>query len=198
MADVQNYTHFYGTSDAKVFPITADSAAAYTCDTGIDVLGIKNFACSPTVEEQKLTGDGVTMETVTKIKEGTFSFECAKTDFQLLATLWGGRYSADDTVNTFSLQQGDTPKYFQFAVKPEQIDAALGSAGLHLMKCKINSSSSEGAEDSFNTVKVSGTMLFTTKTFVRSSTDGATSKTAGLMQDYKLYAADTALSAITT
>lgn len=198
MTNVRNDSYFFGAADAKVFEITADGTSAYTVGSAIDIPGIKNFSSSPNLKETKLTGDGVTLATHTKIEDGTFSFECAKTDFSLLQTLWGGRYCASSIKNTFSLQKGDVPNYFQLAVRPEGQDVGIGSSALHLMKCKISSATSDGSEDAFNTVKVSGTMFFTDKTFTRKESDGVTDNIAGLMYDQILYAADTALSAITT
>jgi len=197
MVDVATQSWSFGAADAKLFEITADTLSAYTVGTAVDIPGIKNFSSNPELKSTDLTGDGVVMDSFAKTINGVFSFECAKTDFPLLVVLLGGRYRTNTTAATFSLQKGDNPKPFQMAIKPEGIEIPNGSAALHLMKCKVESITSGASEDAFDTIKVSGKTFFTVKQFTR-NTGLPDAKTAGLMQDTKFYAADTAITAITT
>lgn len=197
---LRNDTYFFGMADAKIFPITEDSASTYSVDTGIDVPGIKNFSLTPELTEVELTGDEVVLATHTKVKKASFSFECAKLDFQMLQKIMGGRYNAAGTTpnqsNTYSFQKGDLPGFFQLGLLPAGFDTGLGSVRLYLMKCKISAVPIEGGEDAFNTLKVSGSCLYTDKEFTRASTVGNNVK--GLMFDIIMNETATALTAITS
>lgn len=187
-------TRLFGVSDAKIFPITEDSSSAYTCSTGIDIPGIKNFEITPEILSAKLTGDNKTLDVDSLVQDLGFSFECAKIDNDMLNQLLGGTKSSSGTTpnqkNVYSQLDGDKPKEVQLAFLVDGVDLGLGCVNLHIMKATVTAIPIGGAENAHATLKISGTGAFTKHLFTRGG------KTKSMLFEIEEYETLAALSAI--
>lgn len=184
-------TKLFGIDDLKIFPITADTAAAYTLGSAIDIPGAKELSLDLVADEKELTGDEDILDVHTKIKKITFNASYAKMEMAALPYLIGGRITATgETQQRYSLQDGDLPGYFQMQALIKDVDT--GSVTICLYKCKITTHPIGGAEDDYQTFSFSGSAIKTSKTFDR----GSGSKK--LLLDIYSDSVEQSISAITT
>ena len=68
---IKTVTKLFGVDDAKLFPITEDSAEKFTCGNGVDLPGVRQISLTYEIEEKSLTGDEKVLDISNKIKSVT-------------------------------------------------------------------------------------------------------------------------------
>ena len=166
---LKTVTKLFGVDDAKLFPITEDSADNFTCGSAIDLPGVRQISLTYEIEEKSLTGDEKVLEVSNKIKSVAFNMEYAKLSLEVLAQLTGGSYStsgSDDTeTGTFSFGGGDLPNYFQ--LKAQILDTSNEGGDVHfcIYKAKATAIPLNGVQDDFATLTFDGRGVYTEHEF---------------------------------
>ena len=167
-----------GLDDCQIFKVTADTSATYTCDSAIDVFGVKTLKVTPTVDAITLTGDNKDVDMWAKTIGGTFELTCCKEDLARLAMVTGGSLvAAGSTPNqkqTLSMLASNQANAFQLQglILGTDVDSAIRSARVVLFKCKIDGYELINAEERKEaTYSVKGKCFYTNKTFARATTE---------------------------
>ena len=178
--------------DCKVFPITADSATAYTVGTGIDVPTVQSAKFDFEVDEKELYGDEQIRDIFTKCKKVTWSVDYGEMSLDLQAAIMGGAVVESGTTPSqkerFGYSLGVNDTYFQLAFKSDYADstgADIADLHTYIMKCKINANSFEAKSEEYGTLTFGGTGINTNYEFA-----------AGKALYIDLNETDTALTAI--
>lgn len=154
-------TALLGVDDCKIFPVTEDTAGAFTCGAGLDVPGIKQISVTLEVDEKELTGDEKTLATSAKIKSVTFTSEYAQLDLDVLAALTGGAVeTTDETKQTFRIGENALPAYFQLQAQVKGVDFG-GDAHIVIYKAKATALPINGTESDYATYTFDGRGVFT-------------------------------------
>lgn len=175
-------SHLFGIDELWAYPVT-DTSSAYTVGTGIRLSGAKQLSMDFEIEEQELTGDESILRIFTKLKKINFSGEYALLNLDALAQFLGGSVVAsgegDNRKQTFSLQEGAIPGYFQLVgiVK----DADVEAVAFHIMKCKMTAHAVGAQENQAQAISFSGSGIKTEYEFTR--VKGGADNTAGLLTD---------------
>lgn len=166
---LKTVTKLFGVDDAKLFPITEDSEANFTCAAGIDLPGVRQISLTYEMEEKSLTGDEKVLEISNKIKSVTFNMEYAKLSLEVLAQLTGGKYSTsgtgDDEKATFSFGGGNLPGYFQLKAQILDTNNEGGDVHFCIYKAKATAVPINGVQDDFATLKFDGKGVYTEHEF---------------------------------
>lgn len=164
---ITKVTKVYGVDDFKIFPITADTDATFTCDSAVDGVGVKQVSLTFEMEEKELTGDEMTLDTIAKVKSITVSTEVAKLNLPLWAELTGG--TVTDSTNSSTLSIGSkasgNQKYLQAQFQIKETDNAGGDIQFIVYKCKATSAPINGTEDDYATFTIDLKGVFTTHKF---------------------------------
>lgn len=166
---LKTVTKLFGVDDAKLFPITEDSDAKFTCAEGIDLPGVRQISLTYEIEEKSLTGDEKVLDISNKIKSVTFNMEYAKLSLEVLAQLTGGSYSVtgsgEEEVGTFSFGGEDLPNYFQ--LKAQILDTSNDGGDVHfcIYKAKATAIPLNGVQDDFATLTFDGKGVYTEHKF---------------------------------
>lgn len=166
---LKTVTKLFGVDDAKLYPITEDSAASFSCGNGIDLPGVRQISLTYEIEEKSLTGDEKVLDVSNKIKSVTFNIEYAKLSLEVLAQLTGGSYSTttsdSDESAVFSFGGGDLPNYFQ--LKAQILDTSNDGGDVHfcVYKAKATALPLNGVQDDFATLTFDGKGVYTEHEF---------------------------------
>ena len=156
-------TVILGIDDAKVYKLTADTAAALTYTTGIDVPGITGMSVSPNFVEKELKGDESILDFYSKLESLDWSFTNALLSLDVLAILLGGAVAATGVTpnmkQTYSLLKTDTPSYFKLEGKSDYAD--VGDVHVILYKCKASKVDYELKGEDYAVVSASGKAIGT-------------------------------------
>ena len=162
-------TKLFGVDDAKLFPITEDSQAAFTCADGIDLPGVRQISLTYEIEEKELMGDEKVLEVSNKIKSITFNIEYAKLSLEVLAELTGGSLTqsgeGDNAVGVFSFGGGDLPGYFQLKAQILDTNNEGGDVHFCIYKAKATALPINGVQDDFATLTFDGKGVYTEHEF---------------------------------
>jgi len=165
-----------GVDDCKIYPVTADTTASYTCGTVIELTGIKTVKFDPNIESQELTGDNIIMDSWSKVIGGTFELTFAKCDLSSMALALGAQIVAAGTTpnqtQTLSLLSGSQCAYFQITAVINGTDtaSAITGARITLFKCKIDGASIvDNTERGVSTFSLKGKCSYTLKAFTRNA-----------------------------
>lgn len=161
-------TFALGADDCKVFPITADTAVAYTCGTGIDVPTVQGFSIEFEIDEKELYGDEEIRDIYSKCKKINWSVDYGELDLDLQAAIMGGAVVASGSTpnqqSRFGYTLGVNDAYFQLAFQVKYTNSLGDVEDLHfnIMKAKINANSFTASSEEYATLKFGGTGINTT------------------------------------
>lgn len=180
-----------------VFPITADSATAYTCGTGVEVPTVQSFKCNLEIDSKDLYGSGKIRDTFSKAKKVPFTVEHGELDFDLMNALLGAVQSASGSapaqVQKAALSLGALNNYFQLVAHCSYTDDNGDVAGLcmHLLKCKISDFTIDNASEEYGKYGFSGSGINTNNQMGNALTDRT-----GTAVVFTLNQADAAITAL--
>ena len=150
-------TFSLGINDLKLYPITADTASAYTIGTGVDVPGVQSITFEITIDEKELKGDETIQDIWSKAQSVKVDFSSAKMSLDVLKSLLGGTITSSGTTpsqsQTWSYDLGVINAYVQVAAKIDYVDtlANLEDLHIHFMKCKLSSTSGGSGTEEYAT-----------------------------------------------
>jgi hypothetical protein len=163
---LKTVTKLFGVDDAKLFPITDDSAESFTCDDGIDLPGVRQISLTYEIEEKTLTGDEKVLEIASKIKSVTFNIEYAKLSLDVLAQLTGGSLTENGSNSAiFSFGGGNLPNYFQLKAQILDTNNEGGDVHFCIYKAKATAIPLNGVQDDFATLTFDGKGVYTEHEF---------------------------------
>jgi hypothetical protein len=156
---LETVTKLYGVDDIKLFPVTEDSASAFTYGSEVDVPGARQISLTFEIESKELRGDEKLMDLVSKAKSITAKVENAKLSLDVLTTTLGGSVSSDSNTATFSFGSNAIIPYFQLHAQIKQTDNSGGDLHFVCYKTKITSFPINGTQDDYAicTFEVKGT-----------------------------------------
>jgi hypothetical protein len=149
-----------GVNDAKIRLIVSDAAAAISYGDRINVPGIQEVSIKPEFENDELKGDGVTLDTYSKILKVTGSVKHAQLSLQLLAAITGGAYADSGASGTekrkFVWSSADNPAYFELDAQSTyqggSYAGGVGDCHFIIPKAKITSFEVSMTNDAYATV----------------------------------------------
>lgn len=161
---IQTVTKSYGVDDFKIFPITQDTKDGFTCGTAIDCVGVKQVSITFEAEEKDLTGDEMTLDTISKVKSLTVSTELAKLNLEAMELFTGGKLTTDTDSATLSIgsNASGNQKYFQAQFQIKATDNDGGDLHYIVYKAKATSTPINGTEDDYATFTVDLKGVYTT------------------------------------
>lgn len=161
---ITTVTKVYGVDDFKVFPITQDSTEGFECDNAIDCVGVKQVSITFEAEEKDLTGDEMTLDTMSKVKSVTVSTELAKLNLEAMALFTGGSLTTSTDSATLSIgsNASGNQKYFQAQFQIKATDNDGGDLHYVVYKAKASSAPINGTEDDYATFTVDLKGVYTT------------------------------------
>lgn len=162
---LEQITKIYGVDDIKLFPITADTASAFTFSTGVDVPGARQISLTFELESKELRGDEKLMDLVSKAKSITTKIENAKLSMDVLTTVLGGSVSSDASSATFSFGSNAILPYFQLQAQIKQTDNPGGDLHFKVYKSKITSFPINGTQDDYAICTFEAKGMFTNYEF---------------------------------
>lgn len=189
---VTTVTKVFGVDDFKVYPITEDSDAKFTCDEEIDMVGVKQVSLTFEADEKELTGDEMTLDTISKVKSITVSTEVAKLNLKGMALFTGGTLTDATDSSTLSIgsNASGNQKYFQAQFQIKTTDNEGGDLHYIVYKAKATSTPVNSTEDDYATFSLDLKGVFTTHEF------GTTDKEKKLV-DIRVNKTVTDLAAVT-
>lgn len=161
---IQTVTKVYGVDDFKMFPVTQDDAEGFKCGEAIDGVGVKQVSVTFEADEKDLTGDEMTLDTISKIKSATASVEVAKLNLAAMALFTGGNVTNATDKATLSIgsNASGNQKYFQAQFQIKTTDNEGGDLHYILYKAKATSTPINGTEDDYATFSIDLKGVFTT------------------------------------
>lgn len=189
---IQTATKVYGVDDFKIFPITEDDKTKFTCGEAIDGVGVKSVSITFEAEEKELTGDEMTLDTMSKVKSITVSTELAKLNLEAMGLFTGGTVTDSTDSSTLSIGSNVSAnqKYFQAQFQIKSTDNEGGDLHYIVYKAKATSTPINGTENEYATFTVDLKGVFTTHEF---TSDGITEQK---LVDIKLNKIATDLAAV--
>lgn len=189
---ITTITKVYGVDDFKMFPITQDDTTAFKCGTAVDGVGVKTVSITFEADEKDLTGDEMTLDTISKIKSITVSTEIAKLNLEAMELFTGGKLtnSTDSATLSIGSNASGNQKYFQAQFQIKTTDNEGGDLHYIVYKAKATATPINGTEDDYATFTIDLKGVFTTHEF------GTESKEQKLI-DIKVNKTATALAAVT-
>lgn len=150
---ISHVTKYFGVTDLKVFPMTADPAGGTaTYGTAIDVPGVNRIGVDGNVETFILFGDNVQLDADQVLSSITASLVHAKESLDLLPKMLGGTVtdagSGSTETATWSLLGTDT-LFPPFGIRAKLAKADLIGGDVHIVlyKCTLSSFPSFGFEE---------------------------------------------------
>lgn len=191
---IQTITKVYGVDDFKMFPVTQDDTAGFKCGDAIDGVGVKQVSVTFEADEKDLTGDEMTLDTISKIKSVTVSTEVAKLNLDAMALFTGGNVTSSTNSSTLSIgsSASGNQKYFQAQFQIKTTDNEGGDLHYVIYKAKATSTPINGTEDDYATFSIDFKGVFTTY----AGFDGADSTKEQKLVDIIINKDVTALAAI--
>ena len=129
-----------GLNDMMISELTADTGAALTYDTGVDIPGVTKLSLNPSYVEKELRGDEALLDTYQRLDAIEFSFEHVKVSLDVLEIITGGSLAASgntpNQLQTLSITNAHLAKYFKLQGKVVYSDLSGGDMMLVLYKCK--------------------------------------------------------------
>ncbi len=166
---ISKKTALLGVNDLKIFPITQDSASAFTAGTAIDVPGVRQISVTFEIDEKELTGDEKTLAVASKVKAVSFTSEYAELSLDVLSALSGGTVTTTTGNNetaTFSFGEGDKPAYFQLQAKIDGTDSIIGGdCHICIYKAKVTAMPINGVQSDFAVYTFEGIGVYTQYAF---------------------------------
>lgn len=161
---IQTVTKVYGVDDFKMFPVTQDDAEGFKCGEVIDGVGVKQVSVTFEADEKDLTGDEMTLDTISKIKSVTVSTEIAKLNLEAMALFTGGNLTNATDKATLSIgsNASGNQKYFQAQFQIKTTDNEGGDLHYVIYKAKATSTPINGTEDDYATFSIDCKGVFTT------------------------------------
>lgn len=161
---ITTVTKVYGVDDFKLFPITQDDTAGFECGAAIDGVGVKQVSLTFEADEKDLTGDEMTLDTISKIKSVTVSTEVAKLNLEAMALFTGGALTTDTDSATLSIgsNASGNQKYFQAQFQIKTTDNEGGDLHYIVYKAKATATPINGTEDDYATFTIDCKGVFTT------------------------------------
>jgi hypothetical protein len=153
---VKTITKVYGVDDFKMFPITQDDLDGFACGEAIDGVGVKQVSITFEADEKDLTGDEMTLDTMSKVKSVTISTELAKLNLKAMELFTGGNLTTDEDSATLSIgsSASGNQKYFQAQFQIKATDNEGGDLHYIVYKAKATSTPINGTEDDYATFTV--------------------------------------------
>jgi type VI protein secretion system component Hcp len=153
---VKTITKVYGVDDFKMFPITQDDLDGFACGEAIDGVGVKQVSITFEADEKDLTGDEMTLDTMSKVKSVTISTELAKLNLEAMELFTGGNLTTDEDSATLSIgsSASGNQKYFQAQFQIKATDNEGGDLHYIVYKAKATSTPINGTEDDYATFTV--------------------------------------------
>lgn len=160
-------TKVYGVDDFKVYPITEDTNGSFKCGEAIDCVGVKQVSLTFEAEEKDLTGDEMTLDTISKVKSITVSTEVAKLNLEAMALFTGGTLTnaTDSATLSIGSKASGNQKYFQAQFQIKTTDNEGGDLHYIVYKAKATSTPINGTEDDYATFTLDLKGVFTTHEF---------------------------------
>lgn len=191
---VKKITKVYGVDDFKMYPVTQDDNKGFTVGDEIDGVGVKTVSLTLEADEQDLTGDEITLDTISKIKSITVSTEVAKLNLDAMALFTGGYVKEDTDSATLSIGSDASGKqqYFQAQFQIKATDNLGGDLHYIVYKAKATSTPINGTEGDYATFTIDCKGVFTDHQFPGRE-DG---KTEQKLVDIKVNAKETALAPV--
>lgn len=130
-----------------IYPVTADSTAAFTLGNGSEVKGIRKLEVKPEIDTDELYGSAKILDIYAKAKKATFTLENAVLSLDVLEKITGGiSISTGTTPNEqreFIWSADDPLPYFQLVSKCDyqggELTGGTGDSLFVLHKCKMTS-----------------------------------------------------------
>lgn len=191
---VTTITKVYGVDDFKMYPVTQDDDKGFTVGEEIDGVGVKSVSLTFEADEQELTGDEMTLDTMSKIKSISVSAEVAKLNLKAMALFSGGYVKEDTDSATLSIGSDASGKqdYFQAQFQIKATDNKGGDLHYIVYKAKATSTPINGTEGDYATFTIDCKGVFTTHEFPGRE-EG---KTEQKLVDIKINAKETALAPV--
>lgn len=157
---LSHITKRYGVSDAKIYPVTTDTADGYAFGNGIDVPGIKSVTIEAATTTKELRGDNQQLDSLLALTGITGTIAFAKESLDVTAAALGltvtDSGSAPNQVATLSVLGTSTPQPLRLEAVAAASDFIGGDAVMILPK--ITMVPLVGlAEEDYATVSVSYT-----------------------------------------
>lgn len=189
---IKTVTKVYGVDDFKLFPITADDETKFTCGSAIDGVGVKQVSLTFEADEKDLTGDEMTLDTISKIKSITVTTELAKLNLEAMELFTGGKLTnaTDSATLSIGSNASGNQKYFQAQFQIKTTDNEGGDLHYIVYKAKATSTPINGTEDDYATFSIDCKGVFTTHEF------GTGSDKEKKLVDIKINSAVKALAAV--
>lgn len=189
---IKTVTKVYGVDDFKLYPITEDDAGKFTCGDAIDGVGVKHVSLTFEADEKDLTGDEMTLDTISKIKSITLSTEVAKLNLEAMALFTGGTLTnaTDSATLSVGSNASGNQKYFQAQFQIKETDNAGGDLHYIVYKAKATSTPINGTEADYATFTIDCKGVFTTHEF------GTGAEKEQKLVDIKVNKTATALAAV--
>lgn len=165
---IQTVTKVYGVDDFKLFPITQDDVYGFVCAAPIDGVGVKQVSLTFEADEKDLTGDEMTLDTISKIKSVTVSTEVAKLNLDAMALFTGGtliQETEDSATLSIGSKASSNQKYFQAQFQIKTTDNEGGDLHYIVYKAKATATPINGTEDDYATFTIDCKGIFTTHEF---------------------------------
>lgn len=193
---IQTVTKVFGVDDFKVYPVTQDTTEGFACGEAIDCVGVKQVSITFEADEKELTGDEMTLDTMSKVKSVTVSTELAKLNLDAMALFTGGSVISETNSTTLSIgsNASGNQKYFQAQFQIKATDNEGGDLHYIVYKAKATSTPINGTEDDYATFTVDLKGVYTTY----AGFEGANSTTEQKLVDIKINKTITDLAAVTS
>lgn len=161
---IKTVTKVYGVDDFKMFPITQDDTEGFVCGEAIDGVGVKQVSITFEADEKDLTGDEMTLDTMSKVKSVTVSTELAKLNLEAMELFTGGTLtnSTDSATLSIGSNASGNQKYFQAQFQIKATDNEGGDLHYIVYKSKATSTPINGTEDDYATFTVDLKGVYTT------------------------------------
>ena len=157
-------TKLYGIEEAKIWPLTGDSAEGLTYGSPVEISGISSLTINPVFESEILRGDNRILDVYRKPTMLEWEIRNAKLSLDALEIMLGGSVSLSgttpDQTQTYVLSHGNMPKFFKLEGKSLFTD--VGDVHFVLYKCKIDSMELEADQENYTEISVRG-LAVTTK-----------------------------------
>jgi len=193
---VSTITKVYGVDDFKIFPILQDDKEEFSCGSEIDCVGVKQVSITFEAEEKDLTGDEMTLDTMSKVKAVTVSTELAKLNLEAMELFTGGTLTTTEDGATLSIgsNASGNQKYFQAQFQIKSTDNDGGDLHYIVYKAKATSTPINGTEDDFATFTVDLKGVYTNYAGFSAGDDTTEQK----LVDIKINKTKTNLKAVTS
>lgn len=190
---ISTVTKVFGVDDFKVYPITNDDTTSFTCGAAIDCVGVKQVSLTFEADEKELTGDEMTLDTISKVKSITVSTEVAKLNLEAMALFTGGTLTnaTDSATLSIGSNASGNQKYFQAQFQIKTTDNEGGDLHYIVYKAKATSTPINSTEDDYATFSLDLKGVFTTHEF------GIGADKEKKLVDIKVNKTATALAAVT-